>query len=78
MLQLPVKRDGNFTALEVPLIVPGDVVFLRGGNVVPADCMWIEGDELAVDQAALTGESLPVEVPPPPHHPPTRLSEPRE
>ena len=39
------------------------VVFLRGGNVVPADAKALEGDELAVDQAALTGESLPVAVP---------------
>merc|ERR1719247_2655788 len=61
--KLPVKRDGKFTPLNVVDIVPGDVVFLRGGNVVPADCRWIEGDELAVDQAALTGESLPVAVP---------------
>merc|ERR1719258_592572 len=38
--KLPVKRDGNFTPLEVFNIVPGDVVFLRGGNVVPADCIW--------------------------------------
>ena len=61
--KLPVKRDGKFTPLNVVEIVPGDVVFLRGGNVVPADAKWIEGDELAVDQAALTGESLPVAVP---------------
>jgi len=49
--------------LEVFLIVPGDIILVRGGNVVPADGMWMEGDELSVDQAALTGESLPVEVP---------------
>jgi H+-transporting ATPase len=61
--KLPVKRDGNFTPLEVTEIVPGDVVFIRGGNVVPADAVWVEGDQLEVDQAALTGESLPVEVP---------------
>ena len=61
--RLPVKRDGKFTPLDVTMIVPGDVLFLRGGNVVPADCVWMEGDELAVDQAALTGESLHVAVP---------------
>ena len=60
--KLPVKRDGKFTPLNIVEIVPGDVVFLRGGNVVPADAKWIEGDELMVDQAALTGESLPVQV----------------
>jgi len=61
--KLPVKRDGVFTPLNVVMIVPGDVVFLRGGNVIPADCQWVEGDELQVDQAALTGESMPVQVP---------------
>merc|ERR1719183_1344950 len=61
--KLPVKRDGVFTQLNIVELVPGDIVFLRGGNVVPADAKWVEGDELAVDQAALTGESLPVAVP---------------
>jgi len=61
--KLPVKRDGNFTPLDVTELVPGDVVFIRGGNVVPADSVWVEGDPLEVDQAALTGESLPVDVP---------------
>jgi len=61
--KLPVKRNGKFSPLEVPEMVPGDVVFLRGGNIVPADGIWMEGDELAIDQAALTGESLPVQVP---------------
>jgi len=61
--KLPVKRDGKFTPMNIVEIVPGDCVFLRGGNVVPADARWLEGDELAVDQAALTGESLPVQVP---------------
>jgi len=61
--KLPVKRNGNFTPLEVTEIVPGDVVFLRGGNVVPADSVWLGEEPLEIDQAALTGESLPVEVP---------------
>ena len=46
--KLPVKRDGKFTPLNVVEIVPGDVVFLRGGNVVPADSRWMEGDELVM------------------------------
>ena len=61
--KLPIKRDGAFTPLDIVELVPGDVVFLRGGNVIPADGFWVEGDELSVDQAALTGESLPVQVP---------------
>ena len=40
MRKLPVKRDGAFNPLDVTEMVPGDVVFLRGGNVVPADCVW--------------------------------------
>ena len=55
--------DTDTDPWQVIELVPGDVVFLRGGNVVPADAKWIEGDELNVDQAALTGESLPVDVP---------------
>ena len=35
--KLPVKRNGAFVPIEVPEMVPGDIVFLRGGNVVPAD-----------------------------------------
>ena len=37
MRKLPVKRNGAFTPMDVTELVPGDVVFLRGGNVVPAD-----------------------------------------
>ena len=40
MRKLPVKRNGAFTPMDVVEMVPGDVVFLRGGNVVPADCVW--------------------------------------
>jgi len=61
--KLPVKRDGKFVTIDIAEFVPGDILFLRGGNVIPADCYWVDGDELAVDQAALTGESLPVQVP---------------
>merc|ERR1719316_154963 len=46
-------------------LVPGDVVFLRGGNVVPADCEFLEGDQMLVDTAALTGEPIPRKVPRP-------------
>ena len=63
MRKLPVKRNGAFTPMDVTEIVPGDVVFLRGGNVVPADSVWLGEEPLEIDQAALTGESLPVEVP---------------
>mmetsp|Transcript_141505 Transcript_141505/g.439874 ORF Transcript_141505/g.439874 Transcript_141505/m.439874 type:complete len:1010 (-) Transcript_141505:174-3203(-) len=62
---VPVKRDGNMVVTPVAELVPGDVVFLRGGNVVPADCEWLEGDPMLVDTAALTGEPVPRKVPRP-------------
>ena len=43
------------------LLVPGDVILVELGNIVPADVKLIEGDYLSVDQSALTGESLPVD-----------------
>ena len=41
-------------------LVPGDVIRLRLGDIVPADARLLDGDEVEVDQSALTGESLPV------------------
>mmetsp|Transcript_17160 Transcript_17160/g.36864 ORF Transcript_17160/g.36864 Transcript_17160/m.36864 type:complete len:1000 (+) Transcript_17160:91-3090(+) len=61
----PTKRDGTMVVLPVAELVPGDIVFLRGGNVVPADCEWLEGDPMLVDTAALTGEPIPRKVPRP-------------
>jgi len=54
------KRDGDWKTIPARELVPGDVVRLRIGAIVPADCEILEGDELQVDQSALTGESLPV------------------
>lgn len=60
-LKARVKRDGAWTEVPARELVPGDVVRLRLGDIVPADaCLW-EGDPVEVDQSALTGESLPVE-----------------
>ncbi len=56
-----VKRDGKWKEIEARLLVPGDAVLVKLGNVVPADMKLIEGDYLSVDQSALTGESLPVD-----------------
>mmetsp|Transcript_31662 Transcript_31662/g.73946 ORF Transcript_31662/g.73946 Transcript_31662/m.73946 type:complete len:935 (+) Transcript_31662:80-2884(+) len=61
--KVPVKRDGRNITLNVKEIVPGDILFLRGGDIIPADCYYLEGDPLQIDEAALTGESLPVKVP---------------
>jgi H+-transporting ATPase len=56
-----VRRDGNWTSIPAREVVPGDVVRLRIGNIIPADARLLEGDPVQVDQSALTGESLPVE-----------------
>ena len=60
-LKARVRRDGAWRDIEARLLVPGDVVFIKLGNVVPADVKLIGGDYLSVDQSALTGESLPVD-----------------
>jgi len=55
-----VLRDGAWKVVDAAGLVPGDIVRIRLGDVVPADAVIIEGDYLSVDQSALTGESLPV------------------
>ena len=60
-LKARVKRDGEWKDIEAKLLVPGDVVHVKLGNVVPADMKLVSGDYLSVDQSALTGESLPVD-----------------
>jgi len=55
-----VKREGAVYTIDATLLVPGDVVALGAGGAIPADCMLREGKPIQVDQAALTGESLPV------------------
>lgn len=60
-LQARVLRDGRWRELPARELVPGDVVLIRLGNIVPADVRLVGGDYLSVDESALTGESLPVE-----------------
>ena len=55
-----VKRDGKWQNPKASELVPGDVIRLRLGDIVPADARLLEGDSIEVDQSALTGESLPV------------------
>jgi H+-transporting ATPase len=55
-----VKRDGKWVTPAARELVPGDVIRMRLGDIVPADARLLEGDEIEVDQSALTGESLPV------------------
>ncbi len=54
-----VKRDGKWVNPAARELVPGDVIRLRLGDIVPADARLLEGDPVEVDQSALTGESLP-------------------
>ncbi|AGN02572.1 P-type ATPase, translocating [Salinarchaeum sp. Harcht-Bsk1] len=56
-----VRRGGAETRIAATEVVPGDVVVLGQGDVVPADCRILEAGSLEVDEAALTGESVPVE-----------------
>ena len=55
-----VTRDGKWCTLPSRELVPGDVIRMRLGDIVPADARLLEGDPVEVDQSALTGESLPV------------------
>ena len=59
-----VKRDGKWVDPNASDVVPGDVIRLRLGDIVPADARLLEGDSIEVDQSALTGESLPVTAKP--------------
>ena len=54
-----VRRDGKWVTPPARELVPGDVIRLRLGDIVPGDARLLEGDEVSVDQSALTGESLP-------------------
>ncbi len=55
-----VLRDGQWIEIEASTLVPGDIIRIRLGDIIPADAKIIEGDYLTIDQSALTGESLPV------------------
>jgi H+-transporting ATPase len=59
-LKARVLREGKWQDVPAERLVPGDVIRLRAGAIVPADAKLFEGEYLSVDQSALTGESLPV------------------
>jgi len=59
-----VKRDGKWENPKASELVPGDVIRLRLGDIVPADARLLDGDSIEVDQSALTGESLPITAKP--------------
>jgi H+-transporting ATPase len=60
-LKARVLRDGKWQEMPAGKLVPGDIVRLRLGDIIPADVKLIDGDYLLTDESALTGESLPVE-----------------
>ncbi|KAK2412547.1 plasma membrane ATPase [Trifolium repens] len=55
-----VLRDGKWSEQEAAILVPGDIISIKLGDIVPADARLLDGDPLKIDQSALTGESLPV------------------
>ncbi|WVR06611.1 plasma-membrane proton-efflux P-type ATPase [Kwoniella sp. DSM 27419] len=55
-----VKRDGAWKEIDSADLVPGDIIAFKHGDVCPADCRLTEAIDVSMDQAALTGESLPV------------------
>lgn len=59
--QSKVIRDGKMVHMASSELVPGDVVLLEAGDSVPADCRVIESASVKIEEAALTGESVPVE-----------------
>ncbi|EPX8016686.1 TPA: cation-translocating P-type ATPase [Streptococcus pyogenes] len=56
-----IRRDGHVTEIDSKELVPGDIVLLEAGDVVPADLRLLEANSLKIEEAALTGESVPVE-----------------
>ncbi|KAF7845051.1 plasma membrane ATPase 1 [Senna tora] len=55
-----VLRDGKWNEEEASVLVPGDIISIKLGDIIPADARLLQGDPLKIDQSALTGESLPV------------------
>ena len=59
--KIDVIRDGNQEVIDVEEVVPGDIVKLSSGDMIPGDVRFLEAKDLFIDQASLTGESNPVE-----------------
>ncbi|KAJ8513018.1 hypothetical protein OPV22_003452 [Ensete ventricosum] len=55
-----VLRDGRWKEEDSAILVPGDIISIKLGDIIPADARLLDGDPLKIDQSALTGESLPV------------------
>ena len=60
-LKAEVRRDGAYTTIPVENVVPGDLIRVRAGDIIPADALVIESNAFTAAEAALTGEPYPVE-----------------
>ncbi|MCF7973933.1 MAG: plasma-membrane proton-efflux P-type ATPase [Phycisphaerae bacterium] len=60
-LHARVRRDGQWHTVPARNLVPGDIIRIRLGDIIPADARLLDGDPVEIDQSTLTGESLPVE-----------------
>jgi Mg2+-importing ATPase len=63
-IEATALRDGGPREIPVEEIVPGDILFFKAGDIIPADCLVLEGKDLFADEAVLTGETFPVEKAP--------------
>eukprot|EP00980_Cylindrotheca_fusiformis_P020176 scaffold7250_cov131-Cylindrotheca_fusiformis.AAC.5 len=61
--EISVRRNGEVNNISAKEIVPGDIILLVGGTIVPADVKWRKGDKMQIDTAALTGEPIPRKYP---------------
>lgn len=60
MSQVTVRRNNEDINIDINQLVPGDIMILSAGDVIPADCRFIEVDNLTIDESSLTGESVAV------------------
>jgi Mg2+-importing ATPase len=60
-LKAEVKRDGTFSEVDVEHVVPGDILRIRAGDIIPADALILESTAFTAGEAALTGEPYPVQ-----------------
>jgi Mg2+-importing ATPase len=60
-IKTTVVRNGDSEEVPIEEVVPGDMVFIKASDVIPGDCLLLESKDLFIDEAALTGESYPVE-----------------
>jgi Mg2+-importing ATPase len=60
-IKTTVVRNGDSEEVPIEEVVPGDIVFIKASDVIPGDCLLLESKDLFVDEAALTGETYPVE-----------------